>query len=72
MILQGPNNNNADVLGYFTTLTDAKEVLLRLYKGNEDVFILMMQGVQFGEGFHKYTLRYNGKKFIKNSIAKVY
>jgi len=66
MILQGQNNNNADVVEYHNTLKDAKEHLLSI-KDRKDVFILMLEGFQFGEGFHKYTLELIDGKFKRNT-----
>lgn len=72
MILQGENNNNADVLGYYHYLKDAKGDLLcdKELRDSKDVFIMMMQGGYFGEGFHQYILRYNSdtKRFKREYV----
>jgi len=70
MILKGENNNNANVLGYYRTLTHAKEVLLDnpYMRDSDNVFILMLQGYRFGEGFHQYMLKFDGKKFRREYV----
>lgn len=67
MILQGENNNNSDVIYYHETLTEAKSHIMEKYKNEENVFILMMIGQYFGEGFHQYTLELINDKWRKNT-----
>lgn len=67
MILQGLNNNNAHVLGYYHTLGSAKQVLKNNFLDQKNVFILNLKGDKFGEGFHQYTLELIGNKFKKNT-----
>jgi hypothetical protein len=67
MILKGFNNNNSDVLEYCHTLRDAKNIILQNYKNSQDVFILMLKGPYFAEGFHQYTLELIKGKFKKNT-----
>ena len=52
------------VFGYFNRLSDAKESLKENHKPNS-ALILCLKGNYFGEGWHKYRLKFNGSKFIK-------
>ena len=56
--------DGVEVFGYFHRLYDAKESLIKNHKPNGAV-ILCLKGGYFGEGFHKYRLKYNGSKFSK-------
>ena len=68
MIAQGEsNNNNNEVLWYAKTLKEAKHVVIDQYSYLKDVFILAIEGPNFGEGFHKYTLEYKDFVWIKNT-----
>jgi hypothetical protein len=68
MILRGNKANDSEVLEYERTLKGAKDALSFFQKkGYKKVFILMLQGSYFGEGFHKYTLELVGGKFKKNT-----
>lgn len=66
LILQGENSNNADVLEYCDSLTDAKRLLTK-QSDKSNKFILMIQGSAFGEGFHRYTLELVNNKWCKNT-----
>lgn len=67
MILRGENNNNADVLSYESTLRDAKNAVNYYYNEISNVFILMVKGSSFGEGYHQYTLENINGKWRKNT-----
>lgn len=52
---------DGEVAWYHTRLKDAKKDLL----DQNDKVIVMMRGLYFGEGFHKYKMKYINGKFKK-------
>lgn len=61
-----------DVLEYFGRLADAKQFVKRGHEKNAilimDSRILAIKGDYFGEGFHQYRLRFDGRCFRKERI----
>lgn len=72
LLLKGENNNNADVIEYHGTLHEAKEHLIDNYINDLNVFILMIDGHRFGEGYHQYVMRWKGrdKKTLKHLFTR--
>lgn len=65
-------NINAEILGYYKTLNEAKYSLNRFITegySNTDIRIVMLQGQYFGEGFHKYYLtKVNNNKYKREVL----
>lgn len=59
-------DSNGEILGYFKRLHEAKYQLKKLVPN--EYRIVMMKGQDFGEGFYKYEVYFDGIKFKKGAV----